>query len=272
MRTRQLLPAFVLLAAPLLAAPTPTADATPVRKAVAVLRFDNNTSDAKYDNLGRGLAAMMISDLSVVEELQLVERERMEEIQTELDLSQSGMVDPETAQQVGLIVGAEYVVTGAFMTVDPEMRLDTRVVRVETTEIVKTADVRGPSDDLFDLQEELASELIDGIEVVLTAEDRERLRERQRENRIGDVETMLAFSSALCLLDHGAYVQALEEMQEVQESVSGSALVDLAVDRLKERAAESAKDRVVEEANNAIGNLLGRRPKRPERRERPLGC
>src|SRR5262245_8155356 len=104
----------------------------PEKSVVAVLRFDNNTGDARYDNLGRAMSSMMISDLSVIERIQRVERERMEEVLAEQNLQVSGRVDPETAVTLGMIVGADYMVFGSFITADPEMRLDTRVTKTET--------------------------------------------------------------------------------------------------------------------------------------------
>ena len=244
----------------------------PARTAVAVLRFDNNTADSRYDNLGRALSTMMITDLSVVEEIQLVERERLEDLRAELQLQQSGYVDPETAVTVGLLVGAEYVVTGAFLTVDPEMRLDTRIVRVETSEIIKTAEVSGPSNQLLDLQERLAEEFIDGLAIALTEQDRERLRAQREANGIADIETALAFSTALCLLDNGAYVEALEEMEEVRRAAPGSTIVQLTMDRLQDRLQDEARDRLKNEASRRIGGLLGRRNREPAPPPRPVGC
>jgi TolB-like protein len=229
------------------------------RKAVAVLRFDNNTGDARYDHLGRALAAMMISDLSVVEEIRLVERERLEDLQKELEFQESAHVDPATAQSMGMMVGAEYVVTGAFTAMDPEMRLDTRVDRVETSEIVKTANVRGKKDEFLDLQQRLADELVEGLGVVLTAEDTQRLRAQQEANRIDDVATVLAFSVALCLVDNGDYVDAFEQIRKVRDAAPGSAIVQLTFDHLKDRAEQDAKDEVKDRAGRAIGGLLGRR-------------
>ena len=252
------------LLVPVLTAPT----APQAKKAVAVLRFDNETGDERFDNLGRALSSMMISDLSAVEEIQLVERERLEEVVAELDLQQSGYVDKSSAVSVGMITGAQYVVTGAFQTVDPEMRLDTRVVSVESTEIVKTAEVIGMKDQLFDLQQRLADELIDGLAVVLTEEDRERLREQQEANRIDDVETALAFSRALCLADYGAYAEAFEQMQEVRQAAPGSRLVGVTVQHLKDQMEAEAKRQAVNRAGRAIGGLLGRR-NAPRQAERP---
>ena len=239
---------------------------------VAVLQYENNTGDEKYRNLGRALSSMMISDLSVLEQITLVERERLNELIAELDLQQSGYVDPESAQEVGLILGAEFVVAGAFITAEPEMMLDTRIAKVETSEIVTTAEVTGQSESLFDLQQRLADEVVAGFGMVLTEEQRERLRAQQEANRIDDVQTALKFSEALCLLDYGAYIDAFEVIQDVERDAPGSAIVGATVELLKNRVEDEAKNRLANEANRRIGGLLGRRNQTPERRPRPVQC
>lgn len=241
------------------------------RRVVAVLRFDNNTGDPRFDHLGRALSSMTISDLSVIERIQLVERERLEELLAELDLQQSAYADPSSAQSVGMIMGAEYVVAGAFVTVDPEMRLDTRIDRVETAEIVTTAQVTGQQDALFELQQSLADQLVEGFELVLTEDERARLRERQEENRIDDLDTMVAFSEALCLLDHGAYDQAFEAVQDVQRAAPGSRIVGATLDALRDRAGDALRDRAEDEVRGRIGGLFGR-SREPERPRRPAAC
>jgi TolB-like protein len=267
MSSRRLPSLALLLALTTLAASGPQE----ARKAVAVLRFDNNTGDAQYENLGRALAAMMTSDLSAVDQIQLVERERLEDVMKELDLQHSAYADSSTAQTLGQIVGAEYVVTGAFATEDPQMRLDTRVVRVGTSEIVKTADVTGRTDSLFTLEQHLSDELIDGLGLVLTQDDRDRLRAQQEANRIDDLETALAFSRALCLLDNGAYVQAFDKIQEVHSAAPNSQIVRVTMDGLKDRVEKDAKNRLADQANKTLGGLLGRKRPTPTTTI-PPGC
>lgn len=250
----------------------PAAVAAQQSRVVAVLQFENQTGQAKYDNLGRGLAAMMISDLSVLDEIQLVERDRLEELTSELDFQQSAHVDPATAQSTGLMVGAEFVVTGAIGSVDESVLLDTRISDVETAEIVKAADVAGPSNRLFELQQQLAEVFIDGLGLVLTAEDRARLRERQEANRIDDIETVLGYSRALCYLDRGAYEQAAETMVDVERAAPSSALVGVAADLLRQRAENAAKQRLEDEARSRIGSILGRSRPAPSRPLRITGC
>jgi TolB-like protein len=245
----------------------------PERSVVAVVRFDNNTGDARYDNLGRAMSSMMISDLSAIERIQLVERERMEEVMAEQDLQYSGRVNEETAVTLGMIVGAQYIVFGSFVTVDPEMRIDTRVTKTETAEIVTTADVRGQNQSLFDLQQQLADTLIAGLELVLTEEERALLRAQQEANRIDDVETAIAYSEALCLLDYGAYPEAFEAIQRVQSAAPGSQIVRATMEVLRQRAADDARDRVTDGVRRGIGGLIGRNVPAPQPvRQRPAAC
>ncbi len=102
------------------------------RRTVAVLAFDNNTGDAEYDHLGQGMATMMTTDLSAVDDIQMLERERLADVTREIDAQHSSYFDSTTAVKVGRLAGAQYIVTGAFTAVKPQMRIDTRVIRVET--------------------------------------------------------------------------------------------------------------------------------------------
>lgn len=221
-------------------------------KALAVLDFDNNSGDSRYDPLGKGVASMMISDLSSVPSIQVVERQRLQDLMREMDLQRSRYFDPSTAQQLGQMVGAEYVLVGSLVAMQPKIRIDTRVVRVATGEVVKTAEVTGREDRLFELQQKLADALIDGLEIALSPEERERLLAQQEANRIQTVETALAYSEALSLFDREDYVGAAEKMAGVMRAAPGSALVALTYHEMKTRAARAAK----EKARNRIGKFL----------------
>src|ERR1700759_3401630 len=80
----------------------------------AVLYFDYSGKDADMAVLKKGLAQMLISDLSALDGVRLVERDRLEEILAELKLAQSGKIDPATAAKVGKLLGARYMVLGGY--------------------------------------------------------------------------------------------------------------------------------------------------------------
>ena len=252
-----LLCSLVVLAAPVsLDSPGGTAP----RKTVAVLSFDNHTGQADYDALGKGMASMMISDLSAVQEIQLLERERIQDLVQEIDRQGTQYFDSTTAVKVGHMAGAEYVVVGAIAAIRPQMRIDTRVVRVETGEIVKAAQVTGSEDKLFELQQRLAGRLIDGLGLALSPEEQQRLQAKQDSNRIDNLATMVNFSQALALYDRADYVGASQKMALVLQASPNSMLVRMTADRAKERAARSVTDQAKEKVNQGLGRLLRRKP------------
>ncbi len=110
------------------------------RPGVAVLPFHNGGSFGgdpwDYEALGLGLQQMLITELSLNSALRLVERSRLREILDELELSRVGVVDPGTAADVGKLVQARYMIVGGFVDADGTMRLDGRIVDVETGEIL----------------------------------------------------------------------------------------------------------------------------------------
>lgn len=242
-------PRAALLAIALVALAMPLhAQATALRRTVAVLYFDNYTGKTDYDPLGKGIASMMISDLGAVPEIQLLERERIRDLLSEMELSRTRYFDSTTAVKVGRLAGAEYIVVGAFAAVQPQMRIDTRVVRVGTGEIVKTAQVVGKEDAFFDLEQKLAARLIDGLGIALSPEEKQRLAERQQANRMDAATTVVNFSRALTLYDKGEYVDAGSAMGPVLQASPNSELVQTLYGEIRRRAAakaaESAKDRI----------------------------
>lgn len=135
---------------------------------MAVAYFDNNTGQPSLEGLSRGLADMLLTDLSVAKELTLVERARLNAILDELKLGQSQAIDPKTAQKMGKLLGADLILTGSISAVEPTLRVDARIITVETGEILATAKADGPSAEFFTVEADLVKRLLDAIGVALT--------------------------------------------------------------------------------------------------------
>src|SRR5262245_40470351 len=96
----------------------PAIAAAQAKPVIAVMYFDNNSfgkDRADYDGLGKGIADMLITDMASNPGVRVVERERIQSLLTEQNLTKSGAVDPQTAIRLGKIVGAQYMITGGFM-------------------------------------------------------------------------------------------------------------------------------------------------------------
>ncbi|MBV9879229.1 MAG: hypothetical protein JO180_01985 [Gemmatirosa sp.] len=229
-------------------------------KTVAILYFDNNTGKSDYDALGRGISAMLITDLSVVPEIRLVERERLQQVLTEQELQQTSLFDKATAVRAGRLLGAEYLLVGALSSVDPDMRIDTRVVRVETGEIVRTAKVQGKQDKFFDLQKKLAHELVDGLPVAVSPEAMQRLAQQEERDRIDDQRTIVDLSQGIASLDAHDYATAVEKLGSAVVRTPDALVVKLAYAEAKRQSTASVKDKAKEKARAGLRGLLNRRP------------
>ncbi|MFQ5589334.1 MAG: CsgG/HfaB family protein [Nitrospiria bacterium] len=132
-------------------------------KAIAVYPFKNKGSEA-YAPLSKGLAAMVITDLSKVKGLTVVERIQIQAVLNELKLAKSGIVDPISTPRAGKLVGASKFTTGSLLDLDEEkMRIDATVTQTESGKQVSSVDTSGELASFYTLQKMLVFKLLCGI-------------------------------------------------------------------------------------------------------------
>ena len=184
---------------------------------VAVLPFVNGGSygdDAEdLDALRVGLQQMLLTELDQNEELRVVERSELKRIMEEQDLGATDRVDASTAARIGQLVGARYMVTGVFMDLSGDFRMDARIIDVETSEIVHTETVRGERDELYGLLVDLATKITEGADLPpLPAVVREERREREI-----PAEAITLYSRAQVYQDRGYEERAIEVYRRIVE-------------------------------------------------------
>ena len=130
---------------------------------VAVLYFDNNSfgkDRADYEGLGKGIADLLINDMASNPAMRVVERDRLQSILQEQNLVSSRSVDPQTAVRLGKLLGAQYMVTGGFMSDGKGTLLVTsRVINVETGAITNPMKLQTKGDDVLGLIGQLSTKL-----------------------------------------------------------------------------------------------------------------
>ncbi len=183
-------------------------------KRIAIIYFDNSSDDKKLDQLKKGLADMLISDLSKVSMLDVVERARLEEILKEQELNNSAKFDHETATKIGKLLGAEHIMTGSFFELMGRLRIDSRLIDVETGKIIKSEGVDGPTGTFFDLEKSLVTKMVSGFEVELKPEEKEAMEDKAEKI---SYKSSLLFSESLDLIDKGDDHKAIEKLEKVLE-------------------------------------------------------
>lgn len=103
---------------------------------LAVMDFKNNSSVFGYDRLERAIPEMLKTELSRSPEILVVERSKIESILKEQALAQTGVIEQETAQEVGRLAGAEYIITGDINTIGNQLRIDAHLLRVATGQVL----------------------------------------------------------------------------------------------------------------------------------------
>lgn len=138
------------------------------RPTVAVMYFTNSAlvGNADYAALSKGMAEVLITDLSRNPRIRVVERDRLQQLLDEQNLSSSGRVDKETVVRVGRILGAGHMLMGTFLIDAREnMRIDVRAVNTETSEIEYVESIEGKADKLLAMVSELGAKVNSGLKL-----------------------------------------------------------------------------------------------------------
>jgi TolB-like protein len=171
-------------------------------KRLAIIYFDNSGGEASMDKLKKGLADMLITDLSNVRMLDIVERDKLEAILKEQKLSNSKDFDPSTAAKVGKLLGAQVILTGGYFDMMGSMRIDARFIDVETGKILKSDGVDGATSSFFKIQKQLAWKIINNMDVKISDEEKKELESKEKSKALS-IEDLTEYSKALELYDKG---------------------------------------------------------------------
>jgi TolB-like protein len=140
--------------------------ATVSRPVIAIMNFTNSSlmEHEIYEPFAAGLAGMLLTELRANPGIDIVERERLRQVLDELQLAQSGQVDPATAAKIGKILGAQHMIFGVFV-IDRKgnLRIDVRAVNVQTSLVEHVETVSDNADNLLRAVQRLGHQLSEGL-------------------------------------------------------------------------------------------------------------
>ena len=206
-------------------AATPDPDA----KRIAVLYFDTGSDNAELLRLKKGLADMLISDLSKIKMLNVIERARLEEILKEQKMNNSKEFDAATATKLGKLMGVQYILTGSYFDMMGSMRIDARIIDVETGKIIKSEGIDGATNTFFDLEKKLVVKIAGGLNVDLAVGEQANVTKNETSLRY---ETYLQYSDALDQMDKGDKSNAIENFKKVLQKNPDFAPAQQALNKL----------------------------------------
>jgi TolB-like protein len=143
-------------------------------RTLAVLDFENNslTKVTEMAPLSKGLPTIMITEFQKLPQFKMVERAQLQKILDEMKLGQSGLLDEQSVQQVGKLLGARDLLLGSYMLMlDGKLRLDVRIVEVETSVTLKAIEETGSPKDLSKMISRLVARIAQNLSVQLSKAD-----------------------------------------------------------------------------------------------------
>ncbi|MFN2317519.1 MAG: protein kinase [Gemmatimonadales bacterium] len=145
---------------------------TQIIQSVAVLPFENTSRDPDNDYLSEGITESIINKMAVLPGLRVVPRSTVFRYRDRVD----------DLQAVAAELQVQTVVTGRVM-----QRGTTLIVKCELIDVAQEAQLWGqqyarPMADVFEVQEDISTEITKSLRVRVSGEDLERMRERSTMN------------------------------------------------------------------------------------------
>jgi TolB-like protein len=104
---------------------------------IAILPF--SYLDKRKSDGGMIVSERLTTRVVKLKKFQVIERQLLENVMQEQHLEKSGIVDNETAKQIGKILGVDAVINGTLLDVENGMaEVNARLIKTETAEVVAT--------------------------------------------------------------------------------------------------------------------------------------
>jgi adenylate cyclase len=142
------------------------------RGALAVMPFDNISPDQETDYFSDGLTEELIARLSLVSEIELISRWATKQLKER----------KHDVQAIRNELGARYIVGGSVRRFQDSVRITVQLVDVETNRQIWGNTYKGKLDDIFDIQEQVAKQIVEALKLKLSFSEKVSLTKRQTVN------------------------------------------------------------------------------------------
>ena len=174
--------------------------------------------------LGKAVSSMLITELIGNPGLQVIERYQLQDLLMEQRLALSGRVDEGTAVEIGKMLGAQYMIYGQVTSIAEQLRMDMRVVDVETSEVVEAQKMNDKTSELLSVVVRMADTFVEKLNL-------DPPSSRAKMEPI-PVRATIEFSRAVDFEDKDEIEQALEHYRAALEIHPAHRAARQAVDRL----------------------------------------
>ena len=147
---------------------TPKIDAADHKKSVAVLYFENMSSDKENEYFCAGMTEDLITDLSKIQQLRVIPR-------SDVLLFRNKEVN---SRQIGEALGVQYILEGSVRKGGNKIRITAQLVDVKSGYHVWAERYDRLPEDIFEIQMEVSEKIADALKVSLTESEKQSLAQK----------------------------------------------------------------------------------------------
>ncbi|MGA1871977.1 MAG: CsgG/HfaB family protein [bacterium] len=138
-------------------------------KTFCIIPFNNNTGRAEYEPLGTGLRDLLISDLTNVKGVRVVDREHLRKVLEEVELNLIGIIKQQDQIRIGKLIGADVLVTGGFTLEKSSLRINVHIYNIRTTQLIKSEMVNVEKNKIFEQGRKIAQSILRNTNIELSS-------------------------------------------------------------------------------------------------------
>jgi serine/threonine protein kinase/Tfp pilus assembly protein PilF len=145
---------------------------SPFLSSIAVLPFSNLSAEKDNEYFSEGLTEEIIMNLSKLQMLKVITR----------GSAMRYVKDGKTHKQIASELGVQYLLEGSVRRYGSDLRITAQLVDAFRDEYIWAETYRGTMKDIFDIQERVASEIAQALQIRLSPDEKQNLKKRSTEN------------------------------------------------------------------------------------------
>lgn len=139
---------------------------------IAVLPFANLSAEKDNEYFSEGLTEEIIMNLSKLQMLKVITR----------GSAMRYVREGKTHKQIAGDLGVQYLLEGSVRRYGSDLRITAQLIDAFRDEYIWVETYRGTMKDIFDIQEKVASEIAQALQIRLSPDEKQNLRKRYTEN------------------------------------------------------------------------------------------
>lgn len=130
---------------------------------IAVISFENQTGESKFDYLQKAIPNLLITNLEQSNLFRVITWERMQDLLRQMGKYEVKIIDPELGFEICRREGCNLIVIGSYVKAGETFVTDIKVLDVNTKQLIKSASARGTGEEsILKLQIDNLSKEISG--------------------------------------------------------------------------------------------------------------